>query len=299
MTKSRLLKKEDTMDIAETAQDLAHDPAGVGAFVVAWLLDILPSIGAALLILIVGFVVAGWASRAVARMLVKRERFDATLIPVVRAIVRYAILVFVVIAVLAQLGVETTSVLAVLGAAGLAIGLALQGTLSNIAAGLMLLWLRPFRAGDFIEVSSVSGTVREVGLFVTQLDSYDGIYNFVPNSELWNTRLINYSRNETRMTNMEIGISYAADIEKARQIMLDLAASDERVAKDPAPAVFVDNLGDSAVVMRYRVWIGNADFWATHRYLLEETKRRLDAAGIEIPFPQRVVHMVGDETKAA
>jgi small conductance mechanosensitive channel len=232
-------------------------------------------------------------------MLVKRERFDATLIPVVRAIVRYAILVFVVIAVLAQLGVETTSVLAVLGAAGLAIGLALQGTLSNIAAGLMLLWLRPFRAGDFIEVSSVSGTVREVGLFVTQLDSYDGIYNFVPNSELWNTRLINYSRNETRMTNMEIGISYAADIEKARQIMLDLAASDERVAKDPAPVVFVDNLGDNAVVMRYRVWIGNADFWATQRYLLEETKQRLDAAGIEIPFPQRVVHMVGDETKAA
>lgn len=287
------------MDIAETAQDLAHDPAGAGAFVVAWLLDILPGIGAALLILIVGFIVAGWASRAVARMLSKRERFDATLIPVVRAIVRYAILVFVVIAVLAQLGVETTSVLAVLGAAGLAIGLALQGTLSNIAAGLMLLWLRPFRVGDFIEVSSVSGTVREVGLFVTQLDSYDGIYNFVPNSELWNTRLINYSRNQTRMTNMEIGISYAADIEKARQIMLDLAASDERVAKDPAPAVFVDNLGDSAVVMRYRVWIGNADFWASQRYLLEETKRRLDAAGIEIPFPQRVVHMVGDETKAA
>jgi len=287
------------MDIAQTAQDLAHDPVGAGAFVVAWLLDILPSIGAALLILIVGFVVAGWASRAVARMLAKRERFDATLIPVVRAIVRYAILVFVVISVLAQLGVETTSVLAVLGAAGLAIGLALQGTLSNIAAGLMLLWLRPFRAGDFIEVSSVSGTVREVGLFVTQLDSYDGIYNFVPNSELWNTRLINYSRNETRMTNMEIGISYAADIEKTRQIMLDLAASDERVAKDPAPVVFVDNLGDSAVVMRYRVWIGNADFWATQRYLLEETKRRLDAAGIEIPFPQRVVHMVGDEAKAA
>jgi small conductance mechanosensitive channel len=287
------------MDIAQTAQDLANDPVGAGAFVLAWLLDFLPRIGATLVIVIVGFIVAGWASRAVAKMLSKRENFDLTLIPVVRAIVRYAILIFVLIAALAQLGVQTTSVLAVLGAAGLAVGLALQGTLSNIASGLMLLWLRPFHEGDFIEVSTVSGTVRELGLFATQLDSYDGIYNFVPNSELWNTRLINHSRNATRMTDVEIGIGYAADIEKARQIMLDLAASDGRVAKDPAPVVFVDNLGDSAVVLRYRVWIGNADFWATERYLIEETKRRLDAAGIEIPFPQRVVHMIGDEAKAA
>jgi len=287
------------MDIVQTAQDLAHDPALIGTVVWAWALDFLPRIGATLVILVVGYIAARWGSAALYKVLSKNENFDRTLLPVARAIMRYAILIFVVIAALAQLGVQTTSVLAVLGAAGLAIGLALQGTLSNIAAGMMLLWLRPFSVGDYIETSTAAGTVTEVGLFVTHLTSFDGIYRFVPNSELWNTTLINYSRNPTRMTDMEIGISYASDIEKARQIMLDLANSDERVVKDPAPVVFVDVLGDSAVVMRYRVWIGNADYWATQRYLLEETKRRFDAAGIEIPFPQRVVHTVDDLAKAA
>jgi len=287
------------MDIVETAHDVASDPVGFGSMLWVWAWDYIPKIGAAMLILVVGYIVARWAAAAVYRMLSKKEGFDSTLLPVASAIVRYAVLIFVFIAALAQLGVQTTSVLAVLGAAGLAIGLALQGTLSNIAAGMMLLWLRPFGVGDFIETTSVSGTVREVGLFVTHIDSFDGIYRFVPNSELWNTTLINYSRNPTRMTNMEIGISYAADIEKARQIMLDLVQSDARVLDDPAPTIFVDVLGDSAVVMRFRVWIGNADYWAAQRYLLEETKRRFDAAGIEIPFPQRVVHMVGEDAEAA
>jgi small conductance mechanosensitive channel len=287
------------MDIVRTAQDLANDPSLIGTMLWAWTLEFLPRIGATLLILVVGYIVARWAAAALYKVLSKNENFDPTLLPVARAILRYAILIFVLIAALAQLGVQTTSVLAVLGAAGLAIGLALQGTLSNIAAGMMLLWLRPFGVGDYIETSTAAGTVREVGLFVTHLDSYDGIYRFVPNSELWNTTLINYSRNPTRMTNMEVGISYASDIEKARQIMLDLANADERVIKDPEPVVFVDVLGDSAVVLRYRVWIGNADYWAAQRYLLEETKRRFDAAGIEIPFPQRVVHMVEDVAEAA
>jgi small conductance mechanosensitive channel len=287
------------MDIVQTAHDMANGSDGIGTLLWSWAWEYIPRIVAALLILVVGYIVARWAAAAISRILSKKEKFDPMLLPVVGAVVRYAILIFVFIAALAQLGVQTTSVLAVLGAAGLAIGLALQGTLSNIAAGMMLLWLRPFGVGDFVETSSVAGTVREVGLFVTHIDSFDGIYRFVPNSELWNTTLINYSRNPSRMTNMEIGISYAADIETAKQIMLDLAQSDARVLKDPAPVVFVDVLGDSAVVLRYRVWIGNADYWATQRYLLEETKRRLDAAGIEIPFPQRVVHMIGDEAEAA
>jgi len=287
------------MDIVKTAQDLASDPSAIGTVLMAWALEYLPRIGAALLIVVVGYFVARWAAAALGRVLSKNQNFDPTLLPVVRAIVRYAVLIFVLIAALAQLGVQTTSVLAVLGAAGLAIGLALQGTLSNIAAGMMLLWLRPFGVGDYIETSNAAGTVNEVGLFVTHMTSFDGIFRFVPNSELWNTTLINYSRNPTRMTDMEIGISYAADIEQAKAIMLDLAQSDDRVRKDPAPVVFVDVLGDSAVVLRYRVWIGNADYWATQRYLLEEAKRHFDAAGIEIPFPQRVVHMIDDEAKAA
>lgn len=289
------------MNIVQTAQDIANDPSVIGTVLWAWALEYLPRIGATLLILVVGYIVARWASAALYKVLSRNENFDRTLLPVARAVVRYAILIFVLIAALAQLGVQTTSVLAVLGAAGLAIGLALQGTLSNIAAGMMLLWLRPFGVGDYIETSTAAGTVRELGLFVTHLDSFDGIYRFVPNSELWNTTLINYSRNPTRMTNMEVGISYASDIERARQIMLDLANADERVVKDPEPLVFVDILGDSAVVLRYRVWIGSADYWTTQRYLLEETKRRFDAAGIQIPFPQRVVHMVAEpeEAKAA
>lgn len=286
------------MNIVQTAQDIANDPSVIGTVLWAWALEYLPRFGATLLILVVGYIVARWASAAFYKVLSRNENFDRTLLPIARAVVRYAILIFVLIAALAQLGVQTTSVLAVLGAAGLAIGLALQGTLSNIAAGMMLLWLRPFGVGDYIETSTAAGTVRELGLFVTHLDSFDGIYRFVPNSELWNTTLINYSRNPTRMTNMEVGISYASDIERARQIMLDLANADERVVKDPEPVVFVDVLGDSAVVLRYRVWIGSADYWTTQRYLLEETKRRFDAAGVEIPFPQRVVHMVSEEEDA-
>lgn len=282
------------MDIVQTASELASDPALIGTIAWAWALEFLPRFGATIAILIIGYIVAKWASAALFNVLSKNRNFDATLLPVAKATVHYAILVFVLIAALAQLGVETTSVLAILGAAGLAIGLALQGTLSNIAAGLMLLWLRPFSVGDYVETSSVAGTVREIGLFVTQLNSYDGLYRFVPNSELWNTPLINYTRNPTRMTDVEIGIGYSSDIEKARQIMLDLAQSDERVVQDPAPLVFVDNLGDSAIVLRYRVWIGTADYWAAQRYLIEEVKRRFDAAGIEIPFPQRVVHTIAE-----
>lgn len=287
------------MDIVQAAQDLANNPTDLGNLIWAWGLEVLPRIGATILILISGYIAARWASAAFYKVLSRSDKVDRTLLPVARAMLRYAILIFVIIAALAQLGIETTSVLAVLGAAGLAIGLALQGTLSNIAAGFMLLWLRPFNVGDYIETSDTAGTVTEVGLFVTHLDSYDGIYRFVPNSQLWNTTLLNYTRNPTRMTDLEIGISYGADIEKARQIMLDLAASEVRVVKDPAPRVFVNSLGDSAVVLRYRAWIGTGDYWSTQRYLIEEAKRRLDAAGIEIPFPQRVVHMIGEEAKAA
>jgi small conductance mechanosensitive channel len=253
----------------------------------------------AIVILIVGMIVAGWAQRTTRRALSKIDRLDETLRGFFASIVKYVIVIFVILAVLNQFGVQTTSLIALLGAAGLAIGLALQGTLSNIAAGLMLLWLRPFNVGDYVETGSAAGTVREVGLFATHLDSYDGNYRFVPNSELWNTALTNYSRNPTRMTDLAIGIGYGSDIEKARQVLLDLAASDTRVVNNPAPLVFVDNLGDSAVVLRYRVWIGNADYWAAQRYLIEESKRRLDAAGIDIPFPQRVVHMIGAEAEAA
>jgi len=262
---------------------------------VEWAIEFTPKLISALIIMIVGWMAAAWARRAVRTALLRSKRLDRTIHNVLASTVRYAILIIVLVAALGQLGVSTTSLLAALGAAGLAIGLALQGTLSNIAAGIMLLWLRPFRIGDYVETSDVAGTVREIGLFATELDTYDGIYRFVPNSEIWNTPITNYSRNPSRMTNLVIGISYGSDINKARDLLLELARECEPVADDPAPIAFVASLDDSAVTLNYRVWIANADYWATMRYLLEESKRRLDAAGIEIPFPQRVIHIVNDE----
>jgi small conductance mechanosensitive channel len=278
------------MDLAEATQEMGL----FAAFLWSTALDLGPRVLAALAILAIGYIVARLAGDWARRIVVGTSRIDSTLAPVASAALRYAILIFVVVAALGQLGVQTTSVLAVLGAAGLANGLALQGTLSNIAAGIMLLWLRPFKEGDYIETGSAAGTVREIGLFATRIDTYDGIYRFVPNASLWNTPVFNYTRNPSRMTDIAIGIGYGSDIDKARQVMLELARSDSRVRSDPAPDVFVDSLGDSAVVLRYRVWIGTANFWPVQRALIEEAKRRLDAAGIEIPFPQRVMHLVGD-----
>jgi small conductance mechanosensitive channel len=278
------------MDLAQATQDMGLLAA------LAWTtaLELLPRAAAALVILIVGYGVARLAGDWTRRVVVRSTRVDSTLAPALSATVRYTLIVFVIVAALSQLGIQTTSALAVVGAAGLAVGLALQGTLSNIAAGIMLLWLRPFKEGDAIETGNVAGTVREIGLFATRIDTYDGVFRFVPNAALWNTPLLNYTRNPSRMTDIAIGIGYGSDIEKARQVMLELARSDSRVRSDPPPDVFVDNLGDSAVVLRYRVWIGTANFWPVQRTLIEEAKRRLDAAGIEIPFPQRVVHLVGD-----
>ena len=281
------------MDLAQATQEMGL----FAAFMWSTVLALGPRVVAALAILAIGYIAARFAGGWARRIVVRTSRIDSTLAPVASAALRYSILIFVIVAALSQLGVQTTSVLAVLGAAGLAIGLALQGTLSNIAAGIMLLWLRPFKEGDYIETESAAGTVREIGLFATRIDTYDGIYRFVPNASLWNTPVFNYTRNPSRMTDIAIGIGYGSDIEKARQVMLELARSDGRVRSDPPPDVFVDNLGDSAVVLRYRVWIGTANFWPVQRALIEEAKRRLDAAGVEIPFPQRVVHMV-DESAA-
>ncbi len=185
----------------------------------------------------------------------------------IASLVRYGILIVVVVAVLAQIGIQTTSILAALGAAGLAIGLAIQGTLSNIAAGMMLLWLRPFRIGDYIDTGSAAGTVKDLGLFATELHSWDGIYLFVPNSELWNKKLINYSRLPTRLNDLAFGVDYADDLDKGLETLLAVAGADKRVLPDPAPLVFVDQLGDSAVVLRLRVWGANADYWDLRRAL--------------------------------
>ena len=249
----------------------------------------------ALIILIGGWVAAGWVRRKLLRVLERTPRVDQTLRPVIASVVRYAILVFVLIAVLAQFGVQTTSIIALLAAGGLAIGLALQGTLQNIAAGIMLLFLRPFRVGDYIDAEGLAGTVNEIGLFTTQMRTYDGIYVEVPNGQLWNRAIRNYSRVEARRLDLAVGIAYDDDIDKALAAMMDLLVKDERVNDDPEPQVMVKELGDSAVNLNLRCWIAPGDYWSLRFDLTKAIKQRLDAEGITIPFPQRDVHLFQDK----
>jgi small conductance mechanosensitive channel len=210
------------------------------------------------------------------------------------------LLVLVFVAALSQLGVATTSMLAALGAIGLAVGLALQGTLANIAAGIMLLWLRPFRVGDYIETGAAAGTVEDVGLFASHMTTFEGVSLFVPNSQLWGTKIINYTRSSPRMVRETFGIGYEDDIAKARKVLLGVLAKDARVLDEPVPGIFVNALGDNAVALEMRAWTDGPN-WVQLRFdLIERGKLALDAAGISIPFPQRDVHIKeGDAPKDA
>ena len=262
----------------------------LGGLAWTWAAEFIPNLLVAILVVMAGFYIAGLASRGIRTLLSRSSHSDTTLVPVLAAVVRYAITIFVVIAALSQLGVETTSLLAILGAAGLAVGLALQGTLANIAAGIMLLWLRPFRVGDYIEVSSAAGTVEEINLFHSRLRTWDGIYKFVPNSQLWNTTLTNYTRNRTRLILIEFGIAYEDDIATGRAVLAEQAINHPSVLNDPPVAVVPLSLGDSSVNLQLRAWCTTAKFWDTRWDLTMSCKKALEHAGITIPFPQRVVH---------
>jgi len=245
----------------------------------------------ALVILLVGWWIAGRAQYLVRRGLDRVPRIDDTLKPFLSSSVRYFVIVITFVAVLAEFGVQTTSIIAVLGAAGLAIGLALQGTLQNIAAGIMLLVLRPFRVGEYIDAGGVSGTVDAINFFTTDMTTYDGIYRSVPNAELWNRNILNYSRNPTRRLDIPVGIAYEDDVEQALDLLLSHLSQDARVLPDPGPQVLVTGLGDSSVDLTLRCWTNRTDFWPLRFELNKKVKLWLDAAGISIPFPQRDVHL--------
>ncbi|MBO6580204.1 MAG: mechanosensitive ion channel [Thalassospira sp.] len=246
----------------------------------------------AVLILIVGWWAAGRAAALVRHSLKNTKFVDATLKPLASSIVRYVILIFVIVAVLSNFGVETTSIIAVLGAAGLAIGLALQGTLSNIAAGVMILILRPLKIDEFVEAGSISGTVVEITLFTTLLKTPDGVFISAPNSQIWNSAIKNYSRNPTRRLDIKVGISYDDDVDAALEFLKNLVASDERVLKDPEPMSFVATLGESSVDLTARGWVATSEFWPTFFDLTRKSKTELEAAGFSIPFPQRDLHVI-------
>lgn len=257
-----------------------------------WAADALPQLIGAILLLVAGLWFAGFAQRSSKRLMQKSGRVDPTLEIALASIIRYAIVILVIVAALGQLGVQTTSILAALGAAGLAIGLALQGTLSNVAAGFMLLWLRPFKVGDYIDADGIAGSVQKVGLFSTELHSWDGIFQFVPNSELWNKKITNYTRLPTRLLELKYGIAYNDDVVSAKSVLQDMVRAEERVLDDPAPQILTYDLGDSAVVLAIRVWTKTADYWATRWALTEQGKLRLEEAGMSIPFPQRDIHLI-------
>jgi len=257
----------------------------------AWLVVALPNLIAAIIILIVGWWLAGRVEQGVLNLLGNRLEVDTTLRTVLSKVGRYIVLILVLVAALSQLGIQTTTLIAAVGAIGLAIGLALQSTLSNIAAGIMLLWLRPFSMGEFIESGDNSGTVDDVGLFATTLMRVDGVYVFVPNSQLWNNKITNYSKKAKRMLREVFTISYDDDIQKARQILLDLVKSDERIDATPEPIVKVKELGDSAVALELRAWTNTPDFWPARWDLVERGKMVLEAGGLSIPYPQQDVHI--------
>jgi small conductance mechanosensitive channel len=245
----------------------------------------------ALLLLVAGWIVAGWIQKHTGKVLQRVDRIDATLSSFVTNLVRYAILLLVVIAVLAQFGVQTTSIIAVLGAAGLAVGLALQGTLSNIAAGVLLLFLRPFKVDEYIDAGGIAGTVRDVGLFTTEFQTFDGLFLMVPNSQLASAAIKNYSRLPTRRLDLQVGISYTDNMNKAMRVLNEILVNDERILDDPPHEVMVKELGDSSVNINLRCWTNRQNYWSLLFDLTKETKQQLDDHGISIPFPQRDVHL--------
>ncbi|MDA9807068.1 mechanosensitive ion channel family protein [Alphaproteobacteria bacterium] len=243
----------------------------------------------ATIILIIGFYLAGKLSKLIRKKLGVFDKIDPLIVPIIGNIIRYGIIIITLIAVLGQFGVQTTSIIAVLGAAGLAIGLALQGTLSNVAAGVMLLLLRPFTTGDWVETGNVSGTIREVGLFTTIIDTFDNVYVSIPNSSIWNSTITNHSHYETRRIDVDIGIHYDTNLDLASEVLLKLA-EDERVLDKPKkPQFLVMKYDDSAIVVRLRLYSHTKDWYAVYTDLMRKLKPALDEAGIQIPYPHRVI----------
>jgi small conductance mechanosensitive channel len=239
-----------------------------------------------------------YAGRTVARMLTKtlhkimqKQEVDKILETFVCNLVYWLIMLFVIIASINHIGVETTSLIAVMGAAGLAIGLALQGSLSNFAAGVLIVIFRPYRVGDYVEAAGVAGTIMQVQILTTMMKTPDNKEIIVPNSQIMGSIIINYSANETRRVDMTIGVSYGDDLDKVRKTIQELVTADERILKDPACLIAVSELADSSVNFTVRPWVSTADYWAVKFELTEAIKKRFDQEGISIPFPQRDVHV--------
>lgn len=244
----------------------------------------------AVLILFIGNIVVKAVAGSVAKVLKKKE-MDNAVVEFIHGLVRYLLFVIVLIAALGRVGVETASVVAVIGAAGLAIGLALQGSLSNFAAGVLIVAFRPFKSGDYVEISGVAGSVEAIQIFQTILKTPDNKMVVVPNSGVIGGAITNYSRHATRRVDMVIGVSYKADLQKTKQVLRATLEKDPRILKDPDMTIGVLALADSSVNFVVRPWVKTEDYWGVYFDSMQAIKEALDANGIEIPFPQMDVHL--------
>ena len=254
-----------------------------------WLTPLLISAGKALLVLIVGWIISGWVSGMARRRINKTPQIDPTLGNFVASTIKWIILAIVLVAIMGIFGIEATSLVAILGAASLAVGLALQGTLSDLAAGVMLVIFRPYKLGQFVNIGGTSGTVKDLTLFTTELATGDNVQIIIPNGKAWGTVITNFSANPTRRVDLTFGIDYADDAGKAMAIILRQADADGRVLSDPEPWVRVTNLGDSSVDLTARVWVAATDYWEVKFALTRAVKEAFDAEGVSIPYPHQVL----------
>jgi len=242
----------------------------------------------ALIVIVLGWMVAGMIAGVVRRRINKTPQIDPTLGNFAASLVKWAILAMVLVAVLGIFGIEATSIVAVLGAASLAIGLALQGTLSDLAAGVMLVVFRPYKLGQFVDIGGTAGTVKDLNLFTTELVTPDHVQIIVPNGQAWGSVITNYSAHDTRRVDLVFGIDYGDSADEAMAIILDVAKADGRVLGDPEPWVRVTNLGDSSVDLTARLWCEAADYWDVKFELTKAVKEAFDAKGVSIPYPHSV-----------
>ena len=245
----------------------------------------------AIIILILGRTAASAVRRIVKRVL-KKAKVDESLVSFAGSLTYILILTLTIVATLAKFGVQTASFVAILGAGAFAVGLALQGSLSNFASGVLALIFRPYRVGDYVEAAGVGGTVKELSLFTTTIATPDNIKIIVPNSKIYGDVIKNYSANDTRRVDIVVGIAYGSSIQEAQNVLMGVMGSDERVLPDPPPQILVLELADSSVNLTFRCWVNRADYWFVKSDLTQRAKEALAEQGVENPFPQRVVHMV-------
>lgn len=258
---------------------------------IMWFWEFLPNLITAIILLFAGLWIIRFINQLVHRFF-ERKDYDEALESFLQSFIRVGLKFLLFVLVVTQLGVKSSSLVAMVGAAGLAVGLALQGSLSNFAGGVLLLIFKPFRVGDFIAAQGIEGTVKEINIFTTKLNTFGNQVAIIPNGKLSNENIVNYNSEETRRDKIDVGIAYDADLRKAKEILLRICNDDLRILPTPAPEVYVAELADSSVNLSLRFWAKNEDFWAAHFYVMETLKLQFDKEGIEIPFPQRDIHVL-------